>query len=505
MKLIRNRFSLLLPVLLIVMALLAACGDSTATPVPPAATTAAATTAAMTTAAMTTAAATTAAMTTAAATTVAATTAPATTTAAATTVAATTVAATTAPATTAATGAVKQFNNGQPYTLTIWTIGLKGTKKFEDYLNGVYDAYKKLHPNVTINWEDYGAEIDQKLLTAIAAGNVPDVVNFNTSYSLRLASQGALTDINTIITNDQKSVYFPGVYQAASIGNSVYSVPWYASLQVAMINKSLFQQAGLDASKPPKTYADLQAVAQAFHDKTSAYAFQPVTQLPGEALLEGFNMLSADKKSAGFDTPAAVAKLTYYETLKKADLIPSTSPFSDTAYDDALARYKAGKLGILLTGASLLTQVQTDAPDIYANTTVAPAPVGASGQIPVDTQGLTIPAASKNKDAALDFALFITNDANELAFCHLATIMPTTQKAAADPFFQQPGDVQQLARQVSANSLKNAKDATVSVANFDTLEKSLNDQLNNWWAGQITAQQALDNGSKAWNDILAKQ
>lgn len=94
---IAKRFAVL-AVLSLLLGLLAACGDPTATTAP-AATTAAATTAAATTAA-TTAAATTAAATTAAATT-AATTAAATT-AAATTAAATTTAATTAAATTAA-------------------------------------------------------------------------------------------------------------------------------------------------------------------------------------------------------------------------------------------------------------------------------------------------------------------------------------------------------------------------------------------------------------------
>ena len=85
-----------LTVLSLMLALLAACGDNTATTAP-AATTAAATTAAS----ATTAAATTAAMTTAAATTAAATTAAATT-SAATTAAATTAAGTTAAGTTAA-------------------------------------------------------------------------------------------------------------------------------------------------------------------------------------------------------------------------------------------------------------------------------------------------------------------------------------------------------------------------------------------------------------------
>ncbi|HEX2915531.1 MAG TPA: peptide ABC transporter substrate-binding protein [Chloroflexia bacterium] len=91
----------LLVVGLLMAAVMAACGDNTATTAP-AATTAAATTAAATTAAATTAAATTAAATTAAATT-----------AAATTAAATTAAATTAAATAAAGGAADLISTPQ--------------------------------------------------------------------------------------------------------------------------------------------------------------------------------------------------------------------------------------------------------------------------------------------------------------------------------------------------------------------------------------------------------
>jgi peptide/nickel transport system substrate-binding protein len=114
-----------------VAAILAACGDNTATTAP-AATTAAATTAAATTAAATTAAATTAAATTAAATTAAATTAAATTaaatTAAATTAAATTAAATTAAATTAAATTAATAGGGSDIIETIKPDGTTGKK-----------------------------------------------------------------------------------------------------------------------------------------------------------------------------------------------------------------------------------------------------------------------------------------------------------------------------------------------------------------------------------------
>ncbi|MDB5078473.1 MAG: hypothetical protein JWP00_397 [Chloroflexi bacterium] len=127
---VKNRFWLpgLIAALLLAL-LLAACGDSTATPA--SATTAAATTSAATTAASNTAAATTAAATTVAATTAAATTAPATT-AAATTAAGTTAVATTAATTTGAATTAAAAGSTAPttYPLTI-TDDAKRSVKFD--------------------------------------------------------------------------------------------------------------------------------------------------------------------------------------------------------------------------------------------------------------------------------------------------------------------------------------------------------------------------------------
>ena len=150
----------LLTAMTLLLALMAACGDPTATtvPAPTAAVAATAvkptTAAAATTAAATTAAATTAAATTAAATTAAATTAAATT-AAATTAAATTAAATTAAATTAAAAA----GTAAPFNATAYSAA-KGCKNI---------AIMLPETNSSARWEAY----DRPLLQSEIAKAVP--------------------------------------------------------------------------------------------------------------------------------------------------------------------------------------------------------------------------------------------------------------------------------------------------------------------------------------------
>ena len=84
-------------------------------------------------------------------------------------------------------------------------------------------------------------------------------------------------------------------------------------------------------------------------------------------------------------------------------------------------------------------------------------PVGKTGFIPALQWVLSVPRSSKNRDAATDFALFVTNDKNQLAFCKLAPLLPSVKEAAQDGFFiKGKGDpIQDEAIRVSINQPPN--------------------------------------------------
>ena len=52
--------------------------------------------------------------------------------------------------------------------------------------------------------------INEKLSTASASGNSPDVVNLNTSQALSMVGLDALVDLNAEATEEQKSIYIQG-------------------------------------------------------------------------------------------------------------------------------------------------------------------------------------------------------------------------------------------------------------------------------------------------------
>ena len=80
--------------------------------------------------------------------------------------------------------------SGEDVTIEFWTIDLKAA--FGDFFNDMIAQYESENPGVTVNWTDvpYG-DIQSKLVTSVAGGAAPDVVNLNTQFTLTLAGQGA--------------------------------------------------------------------------------------------------------------------------------------------------------------------------------------------------------------------------------------------------------------------------------------------------------------------------
>ena len=162
-------------------------------------------------------------------------------------------------------------SSGEDVTLEFWTIDLKAA--FGDFFNDMIAQYESENPGVKINWTDVPyADIQSKLVTAVAGGTAPDVVNLNTQFALTLAGQGALVDLSKEATDEQKSIYIKDLWDSATIGDSAYAFPWYASPDIMFYNQSLFDKAGMEI---PTTFDEALDEAEEFYNKTGAYLFMP--------------------------------------------------------------------------------------------------------------------------------------------------------------------------------------------------------------------------------------
>lgn len=390
-----------------------------------------------------------------------------------------------------------QTASGEDVTIEFWTIDLKAA--FGDFFNDMIAQYESENPGVTVNWTDVPyADIQSKLVTAVAGGTAPDVVNLNTGFALTLAGQGALVDLNKEATDEQKSIYIQDLWDSAKIGDSVYAFPWYASPDIMFYNQALFDEAGMDI---PTTFDEALDSAEEFYNKTGAYLFMP-DEFFNLLFEEGIDVLNADKTAAAFNTQETVDLLNKYKACTEKGVIPKTK-WGD--WDEMLKLFESGKLAIVSSSGSSVSRIKDEAPDIYETMGVSTPLTGKNGLSRNPLMNLVVPEASKNHEAAIAFANYVTNDDNQLAFCKTVSIFPSTTVASEDPYFT--SDTETLEGQASAMSAKaslTSKDFSLGIADQSNISSAVDKAYESCITNGDDVQAALDQAEADVNAILAE-
>ncbi len=387
--------------------------------------------------------------------------------------------------------------------LEFWTISLQPYSTA--YIQGLIGRYQRAHPGVRIRWIDVQLQaLAEKLLAAIAGGVAPDVVNLNTETTIRMAQAHALVDMDAAVPAAVRARYFPNIWASLRVQGRAYGIPWYVEPDVLAYNRALFRRAGLDPAHPPATMDAFIQAAVMIKQRTGVYGFMPNVDTIRLLTLfqeEGLPVLSADRKRAVFDGPAHVALLARYVDLFKRDMFPADT--LQRGYLGATERYAAGQLAMLVTGPEFLLRVRQDGPEAYRETLVAPAPLGRGRVLDLPTMDLAVPLASRHRPEAVEFALFVTNDENQLAFAHDIVTFPSTRAAAADPYFTRAGTTpEDRGRMVAARELGIARDLTVVTPHSDELFRIFREAVENAFFGRMTPQRALEWAAREWNARL---
>ena len=104
-----------------------------------------------------------------------------------------------------------------------------------------------------------------KLLSAIASGNVPDLVVCDMpNAGAVMGYQGGLVDVSPYLKQAgwSPNQMLPGILQLMEYsGGKIWAMPETGNLVYLYINRTLFKKAGLDPNRGPRTIDELDAMA----------------------------------------------------------------------------------------------------------------------------------------------------------------------------------------------------------------------------------------------------
>jgi len=275
--------------------------------------------------------------------------------------------------------------------------------------------------------------MESKILTAVSAGTAPDVVNLNPTFASQLADRGAWLNLDTVISPEVRQEYLPNIWQASTLGDLSFGLPWYLTTRVTIHNQEILTAAGI--TTPPQTYAELASVARAVKEKTGKYAFF-VTFVPEdsaevlESLVQMGVTLVDDQGQAAFVSDAGRSAFQYWVDLYQAELLPQE--VLTQGHRRAIELYQAGETAILASSPEFLNSIAINAPTIAAVSAASPQISGSTGQKNVAVMNLVIPqevtdSGEAHTQAAVDFALYITNSRQPACLC------PSRQRSTLHP------------------------------------------------------------------------
>jgi len=323
--------------------------------------------------------------------------------------------------------------------LNYWT----GWSGFEiDVLQVLVDQFNEEHENIYVNMTTVFGQYE-KVLTAIAGGNPPDVVSAVWLRQLvQIASQGALTPLTAYAeaAGIDGSEYFPQLWNNWWYNGELWGLMCTSSSNMLAFSPPVLEEAGF--SEPPKSIEELDAVAQALEIIDSDGNIERAGYLPDRlrwwGLVFGGSFYDEDSQTITANDPANVAALewmaSYWSRLGPEKVAAFTSGFGN--YISTQNPFFVGKEGFKRVGEWFIQFQQRFAPDLEMDMIAAPYPDG--GRPNCTTFGgsvFTIPTGVMNPDASWEFIRWLSEDEHMGEFCfNVQNIPPKVAAANAERF-----------------------------------------------------------------------
>jgi len=405
-------------------------------------------------------------------------------------------------------------------TVVVWTFPM--TADDTPMYEALDAAFSEEYPNITVKREiwPWEARNEKMTISALPVGEAPDVVYLNTDILMLLIEQGALEPLEKYLPEERISDYYPVWANLVTKDGHFYNAPILANNWTYLYNKDIFAAAGLDPEKPPTTWDEVTDVCEKTTKDTDSDGNidQWCIFMPADSIHTMVNMFVHMVTMAGGEVldpyPAgetvtvnsepAVEALTWWVNLYQNGYIPEAaltgSMMLGSINVTGADLWNQGKLAISPhLGAGALKDIAAAVGDKFEYGVVPP--LRKSEEFaPVDfgsIGGYSIFAGSDNKEAAGAWVEFMTRPENLHIFLEHTGFVPPSASTmemvkTTDPIWLEFAGYSKY----SHESILHPRSTELNMALLPLLQAAL--------MGEMSPQEALDEGARQWKEILAR-
>jgi multiple sugar transport system substrate-binding protein len=297
-------------------------------------------------------------------------------------------------------------------TISVASLIPGSTQEAKDQFNAQVAQFEKANPNIKVKPMEY-QWLGSTFAAKLAAGTLPMVFTVPFTDARTLGDNGQLANLTALV---KKWPYFnkynPAVLsEGTTAKGKIVGVPTAAYAQALHYNRKLFQQAGLDPSKPPTTWAQVREYAKQIAQKTGAAGYAEMGQNDNTAgwILTTLAYALGGRMEVGHGTtakatlnnPYTIQALTLLKQMRWTDnSMGSTFDYSWGTINQAFA---AGKIGMFINGSDIYTFLVQSAnvdPSTYGVTTLPVAKNATAGVMGGGTIAAVRPDIKGDKLAA---------------------------------------------------------------------------------------------------------
>ncbi|GGS48499.1 sugar ABC transporter substrate-binding protein [Planobispora rosea] len=271
------------------------------------------------------------------------------------------------------------------------------------------DAFKKANPGVALQINE-GQFDEQAFLSAVAAGNPPDVVYLGRDRIGSYAARGAIQPLDGCVSeqNIPTGDFYPAAQQQVKYDGKWYGIPEFYNSVVLVVNDKAARDAGVDPADIDTSDWDRLAelagkMTRTEGGKIERFGFYPKLPefLPLWAKANGADILSADGRTSRLNDPKVAEALDYANGLVESQGgWKKLKAFTDTFdYFGEGNPFVKDQIGAMLTEQFVVTAMAGTTPD--AAITVLPFKDRRGN--PVNNVGgnaWVVPKGARNPDAA---------------------------------------------------------------------------------------------------------
>ena len=319
--------------------------------------------------------------------------------------------------------------------MRVWAMGVEG-----EALGGFARAFEIKYPGAAIRVQalPWGAA-HEKLLTAFAADDLPDIIALGNTWVAEFAALGALEPLDGRLASSavRFDQFFAGARQTVTLPGAggkaqVLGVPWYVDTRLLFYRKDLLREAGFDTVADNWTDWDRQLAALSSGARRGKYGLlMPINEyepLVALCLQAEAPILLDNGTRGGFQQEHLRESFAYAASLYQRGYAAKVTHGEIT---DLYSSFARGEFGFYITGPWNLAEFARRLPaELQDQWTTAPLP-GPMGHGLSSAGGVSmcLTRTSKAKARAFKFLEYMATTRRQADFYTTTGDLPSDQSA----------------------------------------------------------------------------